>query len=103
MTRVYRLILWPEVELEIAETVDWYESQEKGLGRKFLTQFRAATARLRRTPYHYQIIEERARRVVLHRFPYGVFFEIHDVDVVILACLHTSRDPVAWRERITRR
>jgi hypothetical protein len=31
-----------------------------------------------------------------------VFFEIHDADVVILACLHTARDPEEWQRRITR-
>lgn len=102
MTRVFRLIVWPEAELEIEEAVSWYETQEKGLGRYFLAEFRAASSRLRRTPFHYQIVEEQARRVVLHRFPYAVFYEIHEVEVVILACLHTSRDPLVWRERITR-
>jgi toxin ParE1/3/4 len=102
LTRVYRLILWPEAELEVAEAVNWYESQEKGFGRRFLIEFRAATARLRRSPFQFQIVEEQARRVVLHRFPYGVFYEIHDADVVILACLHTSRDPGGWRDRISR-
>ena len=77
-------------------------SQERGLGREFLRAFRAATAVLRRTPLHYQPIEEEARRVLLRRFPYAVFFEVHDSDVVILSCLPTARDPEEWRRRITR-
>ena len=99
---VYRIVIWPEAEAEVAEAAEWYESQERGLGRDFLRAFRAATATLRRTPLHYQPILEQARRVLLRRFPYAVFFEIHDSDVVILSCLHTARDPEVWQKRVTR-
>lgn len=98
--RLYRLVVWPDVEAEIADAVGWYESQQPGLGRRFLAEFRAATTLLRRTPFHYQIIEEQIRRIVLHHFPYSVFYEVHDPDVLIVACLHTSRDPEEWRRRI---
>jgi plasmid stabilization system protein ParE len=47
-------------------------------------------------------VEGEARRVILRRFPYGVFYEIHGDEVVVLACFHSSRDPREWQERITR-
>jgi len=59
--QVYRLIIWPEAEKEVSEAAHWYEAQERGLGREFLRAFRAATAILRRTPLHYQPMEEEAR------------------------------------------
>ena len=86
--------------MEIAGAVNWYELQQKGLGRRFLAQFRATAARLRQNPFLYQILESEIRRVVLHRFPYGIFYAIEDHAVVVLACLHTSRDPETWRSRI---
>lgn len=98
----YRLVIWPEAETEVADAARWYEQQEKGIGREFLRAFRAATGVLRRTPLHYQPVFVEARRLLLRRFPYAVFFEIHDADVVILACLHTSRDPREWQRRVTR-
>jgi plasmid stabilization system protein ParE len=100
--RVYRLIVWPEAEEDLTEATHWYESQERGLGREFLRAFRAATAVLRRTPLHYQPVAEQTRRILLRRFPYGVFYEVHGADVVVLACLHTARDPEAWERRIPR-
>jgi plasmid stabilization system protein ParE len=90
----------PEANAEIVEAVEWHEGQKKGLGRQFLSQVRSAVANLRRTPLHYQVVDEQVRRVLLHRFQYGVFYEIHGGDVVVIACLHTSRDPHEWRRRI---
>lgn len=98
--RLYRLTLWPDVEEEIAEAAHWYDSQQRGLGRHFLSAVRAATSILRPSPLHYQILEGEIRRILLHGFPYGVFYEVHEPEVVVIACLHTSRDPEEWRRRI---
>lgn len=100
--RLYRLVIQPEANEEVAEAVHWYESRERGLGREFLLTFRAATAGLRRNPFLYQPVVEEVRRVLLRRFPYGVFYEVHASDVVVLACFHGARDPQDWQERITR-
>jgi plasmid stabilization system protein ParE len=99
---VHRLIILPEAEADVADAAQWYEAQERGLGRQFMRAFRAATSILRRTPLHHRPVIEEARRVLLRRFPYAVFFEIHGSDVVILACLHTARDPEEWQRRVTR-
>lgn len=99
--RIYRLIIRPEAVAEVAEATGWYEQRERGLGRDFLRAFRAAAATLRRNPLLYQIVAADARRVVLRRFPYSIFFEVHGSDVVVLACFHESRDPAEWRERIS--
>jgi plasmid stabilization system protein ParE len=101
-TDPYRIVVRPEADAEIADAARWYESQEHGLGFEFLRAFRTAVAVLRRNPFTYQKVMMETRRVLLRRFPYSVFYEVHDDDVVILACFHTGRNPEAWQERITR-
>lgn len=81
--QLYRLVIRPEAEAEVADAARWYEQRERGLGREFLRAFRAASAVLRRNPFQYQTVVEEARRVVLRRFPYSVFYEVHDHDVVV--------------------
>jgi toxin ParE1/3/4 len=98
----YRLVIQPVAKAEVAEAAAWYESQERGLGREFLRAFRASTAVLRRNPFQYQPVDEETRRVLLRRFPYSVFFEVHGTEVVILACVHQARDPALWQQRVTR-
>jgi hypothetical protein len=46
------------------------------------------------------MVEGEARRVLLRRFPYAVIYEVHGPDVVILACMHFSRDPESWERRL---
>lgn len=96
----YRLVIRPEAAAEVADAAHWYERQERGLGREFLRSFRATTAILRRNPFLYQKVAIEARRVLLQRFPYSVFYEVHDQNIVILACFHTGRDPQEWQARI---
>lgn len=97
----YRLLTRPEAEIDILEATRWYGGHERGLGREFLRALRAATAPLRRNPLLYQIVEGEARRLLLRRFPYAIIYEIHGSDVVILACLHFSRDPQDWERRLS--
>lgn len=54
-----------------------------------------------RAPLHCPRLVGDARRVLLRRFPYAVFFEVHGSDVVVLACPHTARDPEEWLRRIS--
>lgn len=85
----------------MAEAAAWYEARQQSLGRDFLRAFRDAADVLRRDPLHYQIVFAEMRRVLLRRFPYGVFYEIHGSDVVVLGCMHVARDPEAWQSRAT--
>jgi superfamily II DNA or RNA helicase len=41
---IYRLVIRPKAEVEIAEAAHWYETRERGLGCEFLRAVRAATA-----------------------------------------------------------
>jgi plasmid stabilization system protein ParE len=97
----YRLVIRPDAGAELAEGARWYEARTRGLGREFVRAFRAATEPLRRNPFMFQIVVGEARRTLLRRFPYSIFYEIHGSDVVILACFHEARDPDEWQHRIT--
>jgi plasmid stabilization system protein ParE len=98
----YRIVIRPEAEEEVAEAARWYEARERGLGREFLRAFRAVTATLRRNPLLNQVVVGQARRALFRRFPYGVIYEVHGQDVVVLACFHHARDPQEWQRRIGR-
>jgi toxin ParE1/3/4 len=99
----YHLVIRPEANAEVGEAANWYEGRRRGLGHEFLRAFRAATDPLRRNPLHHQIVFEEMRRVLLRRFPYGVFYEVTGREVVVLGCLHWARDPEEWQQRATPR
>jgi toxin ParE1/3/4 len=77
----------------------WYEEQRPGLGAGFVGQVDAVLESLRDHPEAHAVVESGIRRALLRRFPYGVFYVVEREAVVVLAVLHQSRDPGAWRDR----
>lgn len=94
------IVFRPEAEAELAEAVGWYEARGRGLGGEFLRSLDAALSTLQRHPALYPIVFGQARRAVLRRFPYSLIYVIHDSDIVIAACIHGSRDPRRWQQRL---
>ncbi len=85
---------------DIDEAHGWSESQCRGLGRDFLDEVDTCLARIADRPEAYPIIEHDARRALLHRFPYSVYFRIRGNDVRILAVVHQNRAPRTWQRRV---
>lgn len=51
-------------------------------------------------PLKYQELRSGIRRALTRRFPYGIYFSIEGELVVIVAVLHTARDPAQWQRRV---
>jgi len=97
MTR--QLIIRPEADLDVEEAAAWYEDQRAGLGFRFLSELGQILERIVESPLQFPEIEEGARRGLLHRFPYGVYFVSERERVVVLAVLHLHRHPETWKVR----
>ena len=96
----YRLEAEVAVELDVESAFEWYEAEEPGLGVEFLEQLRAAYRRILENPLGYQELRSGIRRALPRQFPYAVYFSIEDDTILILAVLHTARDPAEWQQRI---
>ena len=94
-----RLVVRAAAEADIAEAARWYEQRSPGLGGEFLRAVDVALAEITRMPERYPVVRGKARRVLLRRFPYAVYFVTTPELVSVLACLHARRDPRHWRER----
>ena len=96
----YRLEATPAVELDIEAAFDWYEREEAGLGFQFLDELRAAYMAILDHPLGYQDLRSGIRRALTRRFPYCIYFSVESDAVVVLAVLHSARDPEEWQRRI---
>jgi plasmid stabilization system protein ParE len=94
-----RLSLRPEAAADIAEAAAWYEDQRTGLGSEFTRAVRAQLAAIEREPRRYPIVRGEARRAVIRRFPYAIYFLLEPDAIVTFACLHHSRNPEIWQSR----
>jgi plasmid stabilization system protein ParE len=97
MTR--RFIVRPRAERDIQSAHDWYESQEPGLGERFLEAVQKRLEAIRDFPESCPIIYRDVRRAVVSRFPYLVFYVVQPTRVTVLAVLHHSRSPATWPRR----
>ena len=92
------VIIRPEAEAEIKEAYHWYEERHKGLGLDFLLCIEEAIEKISRDPETYPLVHKNVRRILIHRFPYSIFF-IEDVKIVVIAVFHAKRNPKKWRFR----
>jgi hypothetical protein len=85
--------------VELIEAHDRYEGEAKGLGRRFRQAVDVLTERMSTNPRQFPVVFEKARRALLRRFPYSLFFVIEDEILLVIACFHASRDPWQWQKR----
>ena len=78
----------------------WYEAQRPGLGVEFVLELDAAMERAARSPEVYAMQYREARRVLLHRFPYSVYFVFENRVIEVLAVLHQHQEPSLWQSRV---
>lgn len=96
----YELLVRPEAESDMLEAHAWYEDKKPGLGAQFLQSIESGLEAIRRYPLACAKVEGEVRRVLLKRFPYGIFYVVDGERISILACLHAKRRPGLWRPRL---
>ena len=95
----YRVHLRPEAETDLDEAATWYERQRKGLGDEFLDEVLNALETISYNPYICAVVHRHTRCVIMHRFPFGIYYRIEDKSLVIVAVMHGSRHPKRWQQR----
>jgi Plasmid stabilisation system protein. len=80
-------------EVDVAEAQGWYETQRSGLGAEFHSEISQIFTVLTETPLIYPILYRDVRRVLVHRFPYLVWYRVVAQDVTVLACTHARQNP----------
>lgn len=89
----------PEAEAELNAAIDWYEEREPGLGLDFAAEVRAAIERAMQLPDAWSELAPGIRKVLTHRFPYGVLYPQAGTRLHVLAVRHLARQPGYWQGR----
>ena len=93
------VLVRPAAAADIEDAYSWYESQRPGLGDEFREALRSALSLVGENPRLHQVIHRDTRRMLLKRFPYGVYYKEFAEVIVIVACMHGRRDPKRWQAR----
>ncbi len=91
------VVLRSEAAIDLLVARDWYDQQSDGLGDLFSAQASAVFDRVGAMPELFALIARDIRACRLQRFPYVVYYRVLVDRVEVLAVLHGSRDPSAWR------
>ena len=66
---------------------------------RFLEAVDEAMRRIEEAPARYPIIRGRLRRVLLQRFPYGVYYKIYPSTISVVGVIPGHRHPDTWLGR----
>jgi len=85
-----------QVGRDLAAAFEYYEPQRQGLGEDFLAAARAVFEAIERYPQMFAQVHGEVRRAIVSKFPYAVFYRLEPDRILVLAVLHTARDPKLW-------
>ena len=98
---IEHVICTEEADDDIAESYDWYEGREPGLGEDFMRCAEACALSIQRHPHlYYPTAVDEFRHALVRRFPYEIFYESTVGAIVIHSVFHCSQDPQKWRTRL---
>jgi len=88
-----------EAEFELFKAVEWYESKERGLGKRFRNEVAHVLDRIIEDPMLWRERLGGYRRVNCPVFPYYIPFFIRGDKIIIAAVAHDHRKPGYWKSR----
>jgi plasmid stabilization system protein ParE len=96
---IRRVIIRPEAKRDLREAKAWYRNISRELGNDFVRRIDDAIALVQERPLAFQIVQRTFRRILLHRFPYALFYHASESRIVVVAVLHQARDPGVLESR----
>jgi toxin ParE1/3/4 len=89
----------PEANEDLLEARAWYDNIRPKLGERFALAVQATVEAMVERALQYPIVYRSIRRAGVRRFPYGIFFQVQEHRIVVIACFHGRRNPRRWQSR----
>lgn len=96
-----RIEFHPEALVEFREAAAYYQKRQKGLGDRFARAVESGIKHIGEMPLAGRVIEDDVRRQLVRVFPYAVLYSIEPDYLLIVAIMHSHREPGYWRSRVT--
>ncbi len=77
----------------------WYKAQDIAAAAKLKAVFRRGLRSIARKPLSFPQEDPIHRVYLLQRYPYKVIYRVYDDRIAIVAFVHASREPDAWKDR----
>ena len=94
------LVLFPSAETDIQRGFNYYEDASEGCGHEFLLHIESGFAFMQSFPEGSPQFHRQFRRLLIAKFPYGIFYVNEPSRIVVLAVLDLRQSPEAIIERL---
>ena len=91
----------PRARAELRAALLFYREQDIKVSRRFLQAVNNCVARLVENPRIWPLKEHGARRALLQRFPYSLYYQEVKEGVRIIAVVHNHRHPDVWHSGLS--
>lgn len=93
-------VVWtPEANEDLLDARAWYDNIRQQLGERFALAVESTVEAITEHPLQFPVVHRGRPRAGVRRFPYGIFFEVQEHRIVVIACFHGRRDPRRWQLR----
>ncbi len=98
----YKLVFTPEAKEDVETSAQYYDSQLKGLGRRFKSEVKRQLLLLKQNPFTRTIRYENVRFALIEKFPYSIHYTIDNNHIVVHAVICDYRNPKEyWVHRVS--
>lgn len=80
---------------------EYFESEQFGLGAKFVARLQEALAKIGDFPKAYAVVWRNVRAIRLKKFTYVVFYRVLRDRVEVFSIVDGRRDSSVWKSRIS--
>ncbi len=94
-----RLRVRKAARAEITAAFEWYLEHSPRAAARFLEAVDDAMRRIEEAPEQQPVIRGRLRRVLLRRFPYGIYYKVYPATISVVGVIHGHRHPDTWLKR----
>ena len=95
------LVLLLQADLDIQSAFERYEDVQPGRGEVFMQRLDAALTLLCAHPEIAPVYAGPYRRMLIHDFPYGVFYQAQPTRIIVAAIMDLRQDPQKIRLKLT--
>jgi len=94
------LIFLFSADADIQSAYEFYEAVQPGRGEVFMRHLDVAFGQLRTFPENAPLFHESYRRLLVHGFPYGIFYSLEGGRIIVSGVMDLRQDPHAILRRL---
>jgi plasmid stabilization system protein ParE len=89
----YKIKITPTAFNDLQKAIEYYNGEQKGLGKKFHTAVKTMFAQLIKVPASGSFIYDTVRYRVMRKYPYIILYELSDNNINIYRIFNTLQEP----------